>query len=503
MIQNSMKIKSNELRIYSTKVLIRKFVFACLGVILINFFPLYSAHAERSSDRHDEMVFDYGCEGNAVESCWITASGIITQGTAERFRNFLESGVEGMYITLASPGGNLVEGVRMGRLIREYGFFTNIMEECLSACAYAFLGGKNRRIGENSVLGFHQFSSNLELPELVSQQLSAELLKYVIEMGVDARVFVSASMTSPDEFFYVDEALGSEFGILSPNLFSEINVDIRSGVIFAFSDRQIPLEPYDRSKRVEFYCTDEIYYISLFADRIEGSGDAIMPHSSHFPAWVTPGLVVVDDKSHGILLENIDLFNRRDEYEYRFMIDSGLAKEIYSGSTIYIGFWRPRADSSDIRFNLILNDIERDRIEGAYTHCASGSANILDTVYPNANESASSLAFNSFWDHNGSRMGLVADGSRRQFYYAAPRAALVERGVQAGTLLFEGERRGNTYVGEARIFARPPCGEFTYPVEGPVSSDQRSVTMFGRAPRVNERCQVTSYRDDTLVFTLE
>lgn len=380
MIQNSMKIKSNELRIYSTKVLIRKFVFACLGVILINFFPLYSAHAERSSDRHDEMVFDYGCEGNAVESCWITASGIITQGTAERFRNFLESGVEGMYITLASPGGNLVEGVRMGRLIREYGFFTNIMEECLSACAYAFLGGKNRKIDENSVLGFHQFSSNLELPELVSQQLSAELLKYVIEMGVDARVFVSASMTSPDEFFYVDEALGSEFGILSPNLFSEINVDIRSGVIFAFSDRQIPLEPYDRSKRVEFYCTDEIYYISLFADRIEGSRDAPMPHSSHFPAWVTPASIVVDDKSHEISLENIDLFNRRDEYEYRFMIDSGLAKEIYSGSTIYIGFWRPRAASSDIRFNLILNDIERDRIEGAYTHCASGSANILDVV---------------------------------------------------------------------------------------------------------------------------
>lgn len=131
------------------------------------------------------------------------------------------------------------------------------------------------------------------------------------------------------------------------------------------------------------------------------------------------------------------------------------------------------------------------------------AAQFMDLLTSQSSSQQSTPAYGSFWDHNGSRMGLVADGSRRQFYYATPRAALVERGVQAGTLLFEGARRGNMYIGEARIFARPPCGEFTYAVEGPVSSDQRSVTMFGRAPRVNERCQVTSYRDDTLVFTLE
>jgi hypothetical protein len=112
-------------------------------------------------------------------------------------------------------------------------------------------------------------------------------------------------------------------------------------------------------------------------------------------------------------------------------------------------------------------------------------------------------AYSSFWDHNGSGMGLVVEGSSRLLYYATPRAALAERGVAPGTLLFEGERNGSRYEGTARIFARPPCGEFTYPVEGPVSDDQRSVTMFGRAPRVNERCEITGFRDDTLVFTLE
>jgi hypothetical protein len=131
-----------------------------------------------------------------------------------------------------------------------------------------------------------------------------------------------------------------------------------------------------------------------------------------------------------------------------------------------------------------------------------GSANgaVADSHW---GDRSSTPTYNSYWDHNGSRMGLVATGTVRRFHYARPRAALAERGVAPGQLLFEGERSGNLYSGTARIFATPPCGEFTYRVEGPVSADQRTVTMYGRAPRVNSRCEVTGYRDDTLVFTLE
>jgi len=112
-----------------------------------------------------------------------------------------------------------------------------------------------------------------------------------------------------------------------------------------------------------------------------------------------------------------------------------------------------------------------------------------------------SMTFNSFWDHNGSRMGLIAQGTQRNFHYVDPRSALVERGVVLGTLLFEGERIGNRYDGLARIFASPPCGTFTYRVSGPVSPDQRSVAMYGRAPVVNSRCEIVEYRDDILNFT--
>jgi len=100
-------------------------------------------------------------------------------------------------------------------------------------------------------------------------------------------------------------------------------------------------------------------------------------------------------------------------------------------------------------------------------------------------------------------MGLLAEGNARRFVYLRPRAALAQRGVVSGTLLFEGRRIQSTYEGTARIFGMPPCGAFPYAVRGPVSGDQRQVTLYGRAPRLNERCEVIGHRDDTLVFTLE
>jgi hypothetical protein len=106
----------------------------------------------------------------------------------------------------------------------------------------------------------------------------------------------------------------------------------------------------------------------------------------------------------------------------------------------------------------------------------------------------------SIWDHNGSAVSLSADGASRKFYYQAPRAGLQEVGIQPGTLLFDGRRDGNRYSGTAYVFSQL-CGALAYPVSGPVSPDERSVTMYGKAPSVSANCRVVGYRDDVLVFT--
>lgn len=103
------------------------------------------------------------------------------------------------------------------------------------------------------------------------------------------------------------------------------------------------------------------------------------------------------------------------------------------------------------------------------------------------------------WTHNGSLMRLEADGAKRRFYYAAPRAGLKARGVTAGTLLFEGEKSGDWYVGTAYVFSQN-CGALAYQVEGPVAADQKSVTMTGQAPKVDASCTVVGYKVDELTF---
>ena len=108
----------------------------------------------------------------------------------------------------------------------------------------------------------------------------------------------------------------------------------------------------------------------------------------------------------------------------------------------------------------------------------------------------------SCWNHNGSIMRLVASGNQRWFYYENPKAVLREAGVSSGTLLFNGRKQGNYYIGIARRFSKYcPNAPLQYSVEGPVSPDQSTVTVRGSRP-VHRKCAPTGrYADDTLIFT--
>ena len=116
--------------------------------------------------------------------------------------------------------------------------------------------------------------------------------------------------------------------------------------------------------------------------------------------------------------------------------------------------------------------------------------------------SAVPAAADSCWDHNGSLMRLVANGNERAFLYEEPRAALRAGGVAPGTLLFDGARTGDRYVGTAHVFSRFCPGEpLEYAVEGAVRSDDLQVVLRGTR-EVHDRCRPTGRTvTDTLVFT--
>jgi len=206
-----------------------------------------------------------------LEPRWIAADGVITPETADDFVDFMDEicdrdGVcefpgDGVQtIALNSYGGSLMAGMQLGRDIRNYGLRTSVtatapaepgyfrpsVGQCLSACAYAFLGGVHRRLDFDyriepnfldfnernreaekfSSFGVHRFredgsASLRRLSEALlnserflwwefkndcnglsvvetTQCIDAKLVSYIREMGVDPEFFESASAQSSD-----------------------------------------------------------------------------------------------------------------------------------------------------------------------------------------------------------------------------------------------------------------------------------------------------------------
>lgn len=134
-----------------------------------------------------------GNGGNCLGCTWISAEGEITQDTPYEFEKFVKNrSLYGDALVFNSPGGDLMAGLKLGKLLRKYkvkasigrtvldSYVTQdykwyaIKEDgiCVSACAYAFLGAVERHVEENQ-LGFHQFYDQKALKGFDRKQFSA------------------------------------------------------------------------------------------------------------------------------------------------------------------------------------------------------------------------------------------------------------------------------------------------------------------------------------------
>ena len=109
-------------------------------------------------------------------------------------------------VTFASQGGNIISAMAYGRMIRSLGLSTlqTRSSECASACALAFIGGVTR-YAEPGAIGVHQSSfapdDTMDGQRAVTavQMITAHIMTYLGEMGVDARLLqLSLSVPSDD-----------------------------------------------------------------------------------------------------------------------------------------------------------------------------------------------------------------------------------------------------------------------------------------------------------------
>ena len=175
--------------------------------------------------------------GNCFGCAWVAGEGEIDEQTPARFREFVDKNGNPGLIYLNSPGGNLAAGLELGQLLRETDttvsvgrtipfdgndpVYSEVVDGiCASACAYAFLGGKQRFFSAGGKLGFHQFytSGSLEASAESAQAMAGLILMYVIDMGIDPRILSIASLIPPNDILWVPQSQASELNITNDSL---------------------------------------------------------------------------------------------------------------------------------------------------------------------------------------------------------------------------------------------------------------------------------------------
>lgn len=147
--------------------------------------------------------------------------GAIDRGDADRLATYLSTLADvPATIGINSPGGDVDEALAVGRLIRDEGLNTMILPgmACLSACPYMLAGGVARQVSLAGAVGLHQhyYDTPRYIPVYFAvediQHSQGAVMRYLIEMGVDAAVMVHGLTTPPNDIYVLveDELLESQ-----------------------------------------------------------------------------------------------------------------------------------------------------------------------------------------------------------------------------------------------------------------------------------------------------
>lgn len=159
----------------------------------------------------------------------ISMSGEIVHGDATALKAELLQ-YEGRPLTeisfeFDSPGGSLMEGIRIGQLIAAQPEKTTSRIAgggspiCASACVYAYIGADFRFIEEGAAVGVHQFYTQNELASqdalAMGQELSSVILSYLVSRGVKTEFLEDIVSARGDSMVWVAHQRLAELGVVS------------------------------------------------------------------------------------------------------------------------------------------------------------------------------------------------------------------------------------------------------------------------------------------------
>jgi hypothetical protein len=323
---------------------------------------------------------------------------VIEKGLAQHVERVL-SEFDYPRIYLNSPGGDLGEAVAVGRLIRRFGRDTaiGVLRDgdisaqspytpspdvggiCESACAYLFMGGVRRDLYEIprfgsideaqfSKIGFHRFySQNSTLTSEDAQIAAGLLIEYLVEMGVDARLFLAASQIGESKMYYLTEEDALHYDIIEPAGFGSLTMEPYSGGVIAFSrrlDLPVQIRPNDHTAQITFFC-EEGQPTILLTSKWRGVSQQLSSTEPRIGSYQSP--TSFNSPSSFVSV--------REDSEYTYIKVKfpaawrGRLYEQVSLGSFYINLFAGNAAGGDFGASLLLNELDAEMIRSSFEIC--------------------------------------------------------------------------------------------------------------------------------------
>jgi len=174
----------------------------------------------------------------------IVAEGQITNSTPGEFLEFLRENASNRelrtVVFLNSEGGYVVASMELGRIFRRIGAATVVARlapsagrggrflsaRCLSACVYAFMGGRKRVAPQGSALGIHRmfanqvtdggiFGDGTVVRRYDNGSMASHLMAYSVRMGVSRDLILTAEHISSSSIHVVTSSEMSRWNLAS------------------------------------------------------------------------------------------------------------------------------------------------------------------------------------------------------------------------------------------------------------------------------------------------
>lgn len=123
-------------------------------------------------------------------------------------------------VKLNSPGGNLLAGLQIGRLVRHRNFSTAVIGDstCASICAIIWLAGTSRYTDTTARIGFHAAASVKNGVAQESGAPNAVLGSFLGSLGLSDKAIAYLTSSAPTSMTWLTESKANELGLNVKNI---------------------------------------------------------------------------------------------------------------------------------------------------------------------------------------------------------------------------------------------------------------------------------------------